>query len=165
MILTSSVGLDVDDFTLCTICSSFIWEGDQSFNKYSILCPWLQAPQKPTWLGLGFGLIWPWGWVNIHNCPAIWPTCVLAIKLRHILVWTSEKKKKPQINRILIQAFKNNISKDITESYSPLPFGESITISLYVFWKWSIGSFATQSPKSITDQAVLHRWSQQLNPG
>lgn len=98
--------------------------------------------------------------VQLFDPHASWPS-------NSVTFWygLQKKKKKPQINRILIQAFKNNISKDITESYSPLPFGESITISLYVFWKWSIGSFATQSPKSITDQAVLHRWSQQLNPG
>lgn len=71
MTLTSSVGLDVDDFALCTVRSSFVGEGDQCFNEHGVLRPWLQAPQEPAWLGLGFGLVRPWGWVDIHNCPAV----------------------------------------------------------------------------------------------
>lgn len=69
--LTSSVGLNVDDFTLCTVGSSFIREGDQSFDKHGVLCPWLQAPQKPPGLGLGLGLVGARRRIDIHNRPAV----------------------------------------------------------------------------------------------
>lgn len=55
--LTRGVGLHVDDLALGAVRPPLVGEGDQGFHKHSILCPGLQAPQEPPWLGLGFGLV------------------------------------------------------------------------------------------------------------
>lgn len=59
--------------------------------------------------------------VQLFDPQASWPS-------NSVTFWygLQKKKEKLQINRILIRALKNSTSKDITESYNPLPFAESV---------------------------------------
>lgn len=116
-ILTGSICLDIDDVALGPVGTAFVGEGDQGLHKDGVLRPRLETPHQPPRVVLRLGVIGPLRRVNVHHRPAVGATCILPVKLRHVLIRTSKTKEGKTLP---FRAYRSEHHRDMARgSYTP----------------------------------------------